>query len=516
MAAKSSASEETVVVVEQYENGVDKAVDLVAGHDTEPLDPGEARRIRNKIDRVVLPLLFSVYILQFLDKSTIGASSILGLITDNNLTADEFNRLGSAFYIGYLVWAYPHSWALQRLPVGKYLAANILLWSLFLGLQCVCTNFGGLFILRFLLGASEGCMTNGVMVATSMFYNRTEIGQRIGWTIQCQGIATIISGFLAYGVAHSSPTRKPAQWQLLLIVCASLSLIIGAVFWFLFPDSPMEARFLTTDEKVKAVQRIQSNQSGIETKVWKREQLVEAIKDPKTWLFFLLASIANLQNGIGTQYSLIIQSFGFTTLQTTALNVPAGAAQIVSITLATLILGRFPNARSWIAIGFFVPSVIAVVLLMSLPWGNRVGLLCAYYLMNFGGAPSWAIIVGWVAVTSSGHTKKLAVNAILLIGYSLGQTLCTLFWRAQYKPRNYVPYSICLASYVSNFIFLFAIRWLLSHENHRRDALQTEHPVEEDGYVERSDSTGQRYRQKVDKGLLDLTDRQNESFRYSL
>lgn len=54
----------------------------------------------------------------------------------------------------------------------------------------------------------------------------------------------------------------------------------------------MEARFLTTDEKVKVVQRIQSNQSGIETKVWKREQLVEAIKDPKTWLFFLLASIA--------------------------------------------------------------------------------------------------------------------------------------------------------------------------------------------------------------------------------
>lgn len=55
-------------------------------------------------------------------------------------------------------------------------------------------------------------MTNGVMVATSMFYNRTEIGQRIGWTIQCNGAATIISGFLAYGVAHSSPTKKPAQW----------------------------------------------------------------------------------------------------------------------------------------------------------------------------------------------------------------------------------------------------------------------------------------------------------------
>lgn len=96
-------------------------------------------------------------------RTTIGASSILGLISDNHLTSDEFNTLGSAFYIGellwqlsfwkmtsdncmkgYIVWAYPHSWALQRLPVGKYLAVNILLWAVFLGLQCLCTNFGGL------------------------------------------------------------------------------------------------------------------------------------------------------------------------------------------------------------------------------------------------------------------------------------------------------------------------------------------------------------------------------------
>lgn len=54
---------------------------------------------------------------------------------------------------------------------------------------------------------------------------------------------------------------------------------------------------------------------------------------------------------------------------------------------------------------FFVPSVLAVCLFMALPWSNSAGLLSAYYLLNFGGAPSWAIVVGWVAVTTSGHTK---------------------------------------------------------------------------------------------------------------
>ncbi|KAF8680063.1 MFS general substrate transporter [Rhizoctonia solani] len=497
--------------------GVDEALDLVAGHaDDQPVDPEEARRIRAKIDWVILPLLFALYTLQFVDKGTLGASSVLGIIQDNHLTTDQFNTLGSAFYIGYIVFAYPHSWALQRFPVAKYLAANIFFWAILIGLHCVCKNFAGLFVLRFLLGASEGCITNGVMLVTSMFYTRTEIGERIGWTFQCNGFALITSGFLSFGVAHSSPNGKPARWQLLMIIYTGLTLIVGVWFLLLFPDSPVKARFLTKDEKVKAVRRIQSNQSGIETKSWKHEQAVEAVKDVKTWLFFLFAAISNLQNGFGTQYSLIIKSFGFTTLQTTALNIPAGVAMIISITLSTLILRRYPNARCWIAVAFFVPSVLAVILLITLPWHNRIGLLCAYYVLNFGGAPSFVMVLSWVTVTTSGHTKKLAVNAIFLVGYSLGQVLCTQFWRDEYKPRNYVPYAICLASYACDFILLFAIRYVLKKENDRRDALQAVQAQEDYGYVERVDSDGQIVRQKVDKGMLDLTDRQNLSFRYAL
>ncbi|KAK8091377.1 MFS general substrate transporter [Apiospora kogelbergensis] len=491
---------ESAVEVVRYDQGVDEAVDIVAGHDdTEQLDPKETRRLRKKIDRVILPLLFAVYLLQFMDKNTIGASAVLGIIEDNHLSADEFNTLSSAFYIGYLVFAYPHSWALQRFPVAKYLAANIFLWSVLLGLQCVCTSFGGLFVLRFLLGGSEGCSTNALMLVMSMFYDRTEAGQRIGWTLQGNGVSQIIAGFLAFGVAHSSSTKKPAPWQLLLIIYA---------------------RFLSPEEKFTAVKRVESNQSGTETKVWKPEQAKEAVKDVKTWLFFLFALISNLQNGIFTQYALIIQSFGFNDVETMALNIPTGVAQILSIGLSTMMLRRFPargqNSRCYLAALFFGPSVLGVILLMALPWGNRVGLLCSYYVLNVGGAPSWVMVVSWVAVTTSGHTKKLAVNAIFLVGYALGQTLCTQFWRAQYKPRNYVPYSIMLASYAGDYVLLFLLRYILSKENKRRDALPESIAHDDYGYVEKVDSSGQVTRQKVPKAMLDLTDGQNLAFRYAL
>ncbi|KAG9082211.1 hypothetical protein FS749_007035 [Ceratobasidium sp. UAMH 11750] len=303
-----------------------------------------------------------------------------------------------------------------------------------------------------------------------------------------------------------------------MIVYTGLTLVIGVWFAIVFPDSPVKAHFLTKEEKIKAVKRIQENQSGVETKKWKREQLIEAFTDIKTWLFFLFAAVSNLQNGYGTQYQLIIQSFGFTTLQTTLLNIPAGVVMIISITSATLILRRYPNARAWIAVGFFLPSILGAVLLITIPWHNRVGLLCAYYVLNFGGGAGFVMCLGWVAVTTAGHTKKLAVNAIFLVGYSLGQILCTQFWRAKYKPRNYVPWGINLCTYVVNIILILTIRYVLQKENRRRDALQssTDAAYEEHGYVERTDADGRVVRQKVDRGLLDLTDRENLSFRYVL
>lgn len=72
------------------------------------------------------------------------------------------------------------------------------------------------------------------------------------------------------------------------------------------------------------------------------------------------------------------------------------------------------------------------------------------------------------------------------------------------------------ASYVGDYILLYAIRYLLDTENKRRDQLQAGRSVDEFGFVEKVDEGGHVSRRKVDKGLLDLTDRQNMAFRYSL
>jgi hypothetical protein len=61
------------------------------------------------------------------------------------------------------------------------------------------------------LGASEACVTTGIMTIISMFYNRTEVGERIGWTFQCNGFAMIIAALVSFGVSHIDEKAKPAR-----------------------------------------------------------------------------------------------------------------------------------------------------------------------------------------------------------------------------------------------------------------------------------------------------------------
>jgi ACS family allantoate permease-like MFS transporter len=119
-----------------------------------------------------------------------------------------------------------------------------------------------------------------------MFYTRTEMGERIGWTFQCNGFAAIISAFIAFGTYHSEASRpavpatattpsipayhpKVAQWQWFMIIISSMTFVTFVLFGLFFPDSPTRAKFLTEEEKVVVVKRIRANQAGIETKTWK-------------------------------------------------------------------------------------------------------------------------------------------------------------------------------------------------------------------------------------------------------
>lgn len=68
---------------------------------------------------------------------------------------------------GYLGWEFPTNRLLQRLPLAKYSAFNIIMWGLVLALFATTENFGGAVVIRLFLGVFEAAVTPGFTLFVS-------------------------------------------------------------------------------------------------------------------------------------------------------------------------------------------------------------------------------------------------------------------------------------------------------------------------------------------------------------
>jgi len=353
------------------------------------------------------------------------------------------------------------------------------------------------------------------LIVSAMFYTRNEQTQRVGYWFLMNGAAQIISGFISFGTLHIN-TKTFEPWQWLMIITGTLTLFTSLAFWLLFPDSPTNAWFLTPAERTIAVRRLKENQTGVENKHFKKEQMIEALTDPKTLLFALFAALDNVPNSLTNQKQIIVSSFGFTPLQTTLLGCVDGIVEIVTIFTGVTLASRIPNSRAYVGFIYFIPNVMGVFLINFIPWSDKVGLLFAQWI-NGVGTTAFVLALSWLSTVTAGHTKRITVNAIMLSAYCTGNAVAPFMWQAKYRPRNHIPWIIIGICNVSCMSLLLTIRYVLRRENNRRDQEQQQLDNNyDDVYIEKLGKDGLVERVKVDKGFLDLTDVQNRDFRYVL
>ena len=110
--------------------------------------------------------------------------------------------------------------------------------------------------------------------------------------------------------------------------------------------------------------------------------MIEALKDPETWLFALFAALNSVPNSLTNQLQIIVVSIGFTTLQTTLLGCVGGVIGIVAIYTGVNITSRIPDSIAWVGIAYFVPSLLGLFLVNLLPWHDKVGLLFSVWIQG--------------------------------------------------------------------------------------------------------------------------------------
>jgi MFS family permease len=190
----------------------------------------------------------------------------MGILTDANLSTEQYATLSLLFYVAFLAFEFPHAYLMQRLPTAKYLGSMVICWGIVVACTSACNSYGSLVATRFLLGTFESAISPSLIIITSMWYRRHEQPKRIGFWYIGVGTAGIIGALMSYGFQFYVGGRF-SSWQIMFLVVGCITIFMGVVVIIFMPDNPMSARKLTHAERVAAVERLRENQTGVENKV---------------------------------------------------------------------------------------------------------------------------------------------------------------------------------------------------------------------------------------------------------
>ncbi|KAH8432463.1 putative MFS transporter [Aspergillus melleus] len=463
----------------------------------------EAKKVLRKVDSRLIPLMFVVYMLQYLDKNSINFASVYGLKQGTHITGSQYSWLGSIFYFGYLIAQWPAGLALQKLPLGKVLSITTLIWGALLMTTPACHNFAGIATNRFLLGFVEAIVNPGFVLMMSMWYTAIEQPLRLEAYYCTNGIATMFGGLIGYAVGHIT-TGLP-RWMYVFLIFGAFSVATGIIALILFPDLPWTAKFLNERERAIAVERVAINRQGVKNNKFKWYQVWQAARDPKTWLLFIMAVGAQVPNSALTSFtSIIVKSFGFDTLGTQYLQIPGGAVQFLALLIGGIVATKYGDKFHSRSACMIVANTICIIgsgLLVGLPDSNKWGRLVALWLCYFQGL-GFSMSLTFVSSNIAGYTKKQVTGALLFTGYCVGNIIGPQTFRDNEAPGYHSAYIAMLVGYSVKLVSITALYLYMYFENKRRDrAALDENSEEAEG---------------IENGMLDQTEIDNKAFRYVL
>jgi predicted MFS family arabinose efflux permease len=439
------------------------------------------------------------YMIQFLDKLSLNYASAYTLIPDLGLEGQRYSWVAAIFNFGYLFWALPANYLIQRFPVSKYTGIMILTWSVLLCCHVAAKNYAGMLVLRFLLGMFEASISPAIMNIVSMFYTRGEQPLRMCVFLAFNGVATMVGALLGYGLGHAhSPAVK--TWQLIFLVIGLVNFVWAWVFLWAMPDSPSTAKFLSHKQRIVAIDRIAGNMIGVKTTQFQRAQAIEALVDVKVHCLVLIGLGCGVVNGgVSNFASSLIRGFGFDGLYATLLQLPTGAVEFVVVPLCGLAAGYFRDSRC---------VILAVVCLLPLggllgirltPLSQRWSLVGCTWLQYVVGAP---VILSWNLLTTNiaGHTKRSTANGLWFLFYAAGNIAGANIFFAKEKPRYFSALTGLIVCYCGMVVIALFLRQWMWWDNKRKDRK----------YGVRQDEQG------VADGFRNQTDMQAKHFRYAL
>ncbi|KJR86005.1 uncharacterized protein SPSK_08988 [Sporothrix schenckii 1099-18] len=426
------------------------------------------RKLIWRLDLILIPWLCLLYLMAFLDRTNIGNAKIAHLATDLGLSTPQFNMTLTIFFISYSLFEPLTNILLKRLRPSIFIPIIMVTWGLSMLSMGFVKNYGGLLTARWFLGLCEAGLFPGINYYLSCWYKRSEFGIRAAIFFSGAAISGSFGGLLAAAIGLLDGKRGYPGWAWIFIVEGALTVFLGLLSFFMVHDFPDEARFLSSDDRVRVIRRLKlDQQASAGHEEFRSTYLWAALKDWKMWLgmvIYMGCDMPLYAFSLFLPSIIVAMGWGDSVVHSQLVSVPPYAAAAI----LTIVIGYVADRTRQRGLCNILVSLLGIVGFSMLIGSSRPGVQYAgTFLAALGIYPCIANTITWVANNSEGVYKRGVVLGFVIGWGNLNGIVSSNIYFA--APRYFVGHGVVL-SYMALFLFGGSVLMtlMLRRENTRR------------------------------------------------
>jgi MFS transporter, ACS family, tartrate transporter len=249
----------------------------------------DPERTRKKIAWRILPFVFILYIISYLDRANVAFAK-LNMSEDLKFSEAIFGLGAGIFFIGYLVLEIPGALIVEHWSARKWFARILVTWgfcTLLVGLVRTPLQF---YAARFLLGVAEAGFFPGLIVYFTHWFRSRDRARALS------GMIMAIPFGLALGAPVSALILQVdwfglAGWRWVFILEGLPAVLFGVITLFYLTDHPREAGWLEARERDWITAELETEKR--EKQALGRITVWQALRQRNVWFLALALCAAN-------------------------------------------------------------------------------------------------------------------------------------------------------------------------------------------------------------------------------
>jgi ACS family tartrate transporter-like MFS transporter len=233
--------------------------DLIA-----PAEPTADRLLFAKIAWRLLPFLFLLYVVSYLDRVNV---SFAGLQMKHDLAGTGFGDAaygigGGVFFLGYFLFEIPSNLILERVGARAWICRIMLTWGVISACMMFVEGPKSFYLMRFLLGLAEAGFFPGVILYLTYWFPATRRARAVALFMTATAASGVIGSLVSYKLLGLEGRGGLHGWQWLFLLEGVPAVLLGVVVMLVLPNGPKDARWLSDAQRDRLGELMANEQDG--------------------------------------------------------------------------------------------------------------------------------------------------------------------------------------------------------------------------------------------------------------